>query len=521
MRIILFLLSTFIILQAQLLHRPSYSDENSRLLIIPYSSVISYLPVTKIYDISEDQSYYYLASNGGIWRYHKYDQEWDYPITTSQGLPQNTILHIYYWSDRDVLYAETPGYHCLFNPTWEMWQNLPKKGKNLSWPGGISLDDLRRSMTANKAEKIKRVSSMPNQAALTDDRRYTMRGDAVLISPAGEAFPLTYSFTSFLEDIIFVIEGFGIGMSNEYDVSIKLFRLSVPNVPLRDILIDGNLFWFGGVGRTGYNSYGAIGLWPDLKNSWEYYYKLNSNAFANSFSVNRFYADRNNLYAATDNGILEYDNGADEWQTLPGTSNKAYSKIKYIAKLDSILWLGTDDGLIAWDPEIKQFMYRNSSLSNTRIYNLESDNNDLYIASNQGLYRLRHGSLIPEGINYLTTVVGGLPKVVRSLKNELWIGTDMGWVWYDKKSGKWNGDLISNFRLKGPVMDMAVDNRDAFFLVPAGVVHWNRKTDVYRLYNKKSGIPSGSYRRIILDGNALWVLYDDGATQIFFEEVKY
>ena len=506
---------------AQLLHRPSYVNENVRLQQIPYDAVISYLPVTKIFDITEDQRYYYLATNGGIWRYHIYDEEWDFPITKSQGLPQNAVIRVYYWAERDVLYAETPSYHCLFIPTWEMWQNIPKNSHNQSWPGGINLKELIKSMKQVKSEKIKPVNSLPRQATIPLDRRYHMRADGALISPAGETFDFKFSFTSFREDIIFAIDNFGIGLSNEYDVAFKSFRLSIPDVNLRDMFIDNDLFWYGGFGNKGYNNYGAIGLWPNLKDSWEHYYKLNSSAFAQSFSVNRFYGDMHNLFAATDNGILEYDNSSDEWLTIPGSANKAYSNIKHIAKIDTLLWLGTEDGLIAWDLEIDKFMYRKNPLSNTRIYDLKADNNYLYIAANQGLHKMAKGTLIAIPINYLTTVVGGLPRVVVPTKNEFWVGTEMGWVWYNKKEQNWDGILLSNFRLQGPVIDMIVDEQDAFFLLPKGFIHWNREKDIFRWFNKKAGIAQGSYQRIILDGDAIWCLTNNGATQIFYNEVNY
>ena len=62
----------------------------------------------------------------------------------------------------------------------------------------------------------------------------------------------------------------------------------------------------------------------------------------------------------------EDDNDYDEWNTEPGSANKPYSNIKHIVKFDSILWLGTDDGLIAYDPDIDLFINRDNRLSNTR-----------------------------------------------------------------------------------------------------------------------------------------------------------
>jgi hypothetical protein len=507
-------------LSAQLLQRPQFSDEPGRRSLIPYDAVINYLPLTRIYDITEGPTYYYLATDAGIWRYHKYDREWDYPVTTAQGLPENTVTRIYYRISSDLLYAETPGYRCFFNPTWKLWQNH-SKNTNAPFINNINMAELEKEIAAVKKEKIKSIgNTLPRQATFPNDRRYTMGADGTLISPEGERFKLRFSFTSFREDIIFVIDKFGVGLSTEYDLNFDLFRLSLPDIRLRDLFIDGDLFWFGGVGRR--SDYGAIALWPNLKESWIHYYKKNSSAFAFSFAVNRFYGDSEDIFAATDNGILRYENGNDEWLTIPGTANKAYSNISRIVRFGRRLWLGSHDGLAVWDLDLKQFIFGKNPLRLTRIYDVKRDGNRILVAANEGLFEIKNGyEMFPQPVDYLKTVVGSIPEVIFTDKRELWLGTKMGWIIYDKKKGTWKGQLLSNLTLKGNIRDIAADRHNAFIALANGIIHWNRDKGTYRWLNVKIGIVRGGINRVIIDGDAIWCLTEAGATQIFYNEIKY
>ena len=70
---------------------------------------ISYAPASDITSIDVGEEYVYFGSRrGGVLRYHLYDQVWDYPLTTSNGLRSNRIQKISYQFEDNTLYIKTP-----------------------------------------------------------------------------------------------------------------------------------------------------------------------------------------------------------------------------------------------------------------------------------------------------------------------------------------------------------------------------------------------------------------------------
>jgi hypothetical protein len=507
-------------LEAQLLNRPNFDNAAEKLQFVPFDAVINYLPVQRVNDISEDQAYFYLATEAGIWRFHKYDDFWDFPLTNAQGLPENSIQSIYYWPDGDLLYVSTPRYHAVYNATWQEWLSFEKSYANPVWPGGYRLDDFLPAMHASKAERIKRVNDLPRAATLATDRSFSMRADGVLVSQWGEEFPLIFAYESFFgDDIIFTIANFGVGIGSNFDVAIDLYRLSVPPVPLTDLLISGENFWFAGEARP--SAYGAIAKWPGINTTWYHYYKQNSSAFAFSFSAQRLLEHSGAIYAATDNGILQYIPGNNEWLTLKGTANKAFSDIERMAMWQGRLWLGTEDGLIAYDKGLGAFAERKNPFQNTRIYDVIAHRQQLFVATIGGVFLWQQPSAQPQSLNYLSSLVGGTPLVLAAVEDELFIGTEEGYIWYNEKEKSWNSMPLSRLRIAGPVRDIAFNHRDAFFLVPVGVIHWQRKKDYFRLINGQSGLPGNAGRRLILDGDALWIVQSEGVAQVFYMDLTY
>ena len=76
-------------------------------------------------DIDEDYIYF-ATTSGGILRYNKYRDYWDYPYTTSNGLSSNKIRQIVYSYDDGFLYAQTPLGIDVYKRAQNYWQPSDK-----------------------------------------------------------------------------------------------------------------------------------------------------------------------------------------------------------------------------------------------------------------------------------------------------------------------------------------------------------------------------------------------------------
>ena len=65
----------------------------------------------KINSLSEGYEYLYIAtSHGGIYRYSLYSNQYDFPITTAQGLQSNNITGVHFDHNTGIIWASSPGF---------------------------------------------------------------------------------------------------------------------------------------------------------------------------------------------------------------------------------------------------------------------------------------------------------------------------------------------------------------------------------------------------------------------------
>ena len=65
----------------------------------------------KINSLSEGYEYLYIAtSHGGIYRYSLYSNQYDFPITTAQGLQSNNITSVHFDHNTGIIWASAPGF---------------------------------------------------------------------------------------------------------------------------------------------------------------------------------------------------------------------------------------------------------------------------------------------------------------------------------------------------------------------------------------------------------------------------
>ncbi len=83
--------------------------------------------------ITQGFSYIYLgSSDGGIYRYNIFRQEWDDPLTQAQGLPDNTIESVLFDKNSGTLWVATPGHISYTYNREGHWYNIAKSDLGLN-----------------------------------------------------------------------------------------------------------------------------------------------------------------------------------------------------------------------------------------------------------------------------------------------------------------------------------------------------------------------------------------------------
>lgn len=192
------------------------------------------------------------------------------------------------------------------------------------------------------------------------------------------------------------------------------------------ILKDSHGFvWFGT--RSGLNRYNSYNV--EQIRSFE---SLNDE-FSNTEIRDLFEDNNSKIWIATISGLYYYDL---DFETIKKCElfNEGMILNCILPENDSLLWIGTDEGLYLYkklsgiQKIIKHSPYKNNSLSNSNVYSLLNDGNDLLVGTMNGLNKVNKS-------NYQITrllhsmdpnSIGGnrIRSLSKSKDGTIWIGTE-------------------------------------------------------------------------------------------------
>jgi len=211
-----------------------------------------------------------------------------------------------------------------------------------------------------------------------------------------------------------------------------------------------------------------------------YFYSANSLTKSIPFYPTRF-QDVNSICAAsdsilwigTDSGLIRKNlKTKSEYIYLPDPKNKNSPSNKSTNALrmdkDDIMWLGTLDGLNKLDLKKNTFsVFRHdakmkNSLSNDSVWSLCLDhNNDLWVGTTDGINKMNkltglftHYKLRPKGDSSIY-----INRIVEDQDNELWIGADLGLYRINIQSGK-----ISTISSTICVRSLCIDSKNNIWI---------------------------------------------------------
>jgi ligand-binding sensor domain-containing protein len=251
------------------------------------------------------------------------------------------------------------------------------------------------------------------------------------------------------------------GMSAQQDkLDIKFDNISIkdglsqssPNCIFQD---SRGILWIGTEdGLNKYDGYSFVVYKPDQNDRY-------------SISNQRIFSicedAQGNLWIGTNGGGLnKYDRKADHFiHFLPAKKDSpSIAGIQVYAlalATDKTLWIGTDQGLSVFDLKTNRFVnikdnHDLSSLSNSAILSLAKDSANIWIGTNNGLYRYDNALKTLKSFTYEPGNSQALPgKIVSALliekNHNLWVGTGNGLA--ELKAGTELFQVFNNFSGNG------------------------------------------------------------------------
>jgi hypothetical protein len=324
---------------------------------------ISYGPALDITSIDIDENYIYFATmGGGILRYDKYRNSWDFPYTTSSGLRSNIIEKIVYNPDENSMYAKTEYGIDVYRRAQNFWRPAstmpsPKKPDEREIAGIKKQKDFRFPAYFRPANDY-----LP---PFFTDRTFLYHIDGTILDRYNREFKFTDRISDMWQRLWIGTNGFGPLMADLFSYNLTSKQQSIPNISPRDIHINGDYVWIGGVRKS--DLIVGITCWDRMKDSWQYY-EAQYIPWLNKDDV--FTIDGNDKYIlfATIDGLAVYDYHKDKWKVLTINDGLEGEKVYDVFIKDDYAFIGTESGFNWLNlSSLQLYESRNTILDNIEI----------------------------------------------------------------------------------------------------------------------------------------------------------
>lgn len=505
-KIILFLLLTTQILYSQVVHQLT-ADRFTHYKIDDW---ISYAPALEITSIDIDETYIYFGSrSGGILRYNKFEDSWEFPYTTSSGLRSNVIYQVVYNLDDGFLYAKTPAGIDVFKPAERFWQPssrsyLPAKRN----PGKSEFEDFLRM---DKNSYRFPVYYRPTNRELPDfftERSFIYHLGGYVFDHDNRQFNFTDRIVDSWQRLWVGTDGIGPMMAELDHIRLESMPQSIPNISPRDIFIDDDIYWIGGFRHS--HSIGGITRWDRKNDNWQY---IEASFVSQIYKDDIFAITGNKQYVlfATTLGLTVYDKKKDKWKTYDIRDGLEGNRILDVIIQGDTAYVATEYGL-NWLDLLSMKIYAPSQtiLDNVQINQLAHDGEVLWAATRFGLYSF---DPFKDDITFYSSravLPDYNPTAIEIVKDQIWIANKYGIAYWDRTSDQWWS--FPGLIFQGEIRDIAFTKNIIWFATDQGLLRYSRDKNFWRLYDEKDGLISKNVFRLDPDGRRLWISTEKGIT---------
>ena len=468
---------------------------------------ISYAPALHINAIDTDEKYVYFATqNGGILRFDKYREEWEFPYTTSNGLRSNRIYNVVYNQYDGYLYARTPYGVDILRFGENYWQKhdgtMPQKRQ----PELSNIADLRKGKDF-RFPPFFRPGNDFFPSFFTERSVMYIPPDQILDNENRE-----YNFTDRVVDewqrLWIGTNGFGPMMADMSTFSLYSYHQSIPNISVRDIHFDEENVWIGGIPKP--EGVSGITRWNDYDNKWQYF----EAPFYRGISRDDVLAidgSKRFVAFATIYGVVVFDKNKSRWKTYTQLDGLEGDRINDVLISKNTAYIATENGFNWLDLKSK----RAEGISGTPIDNVEINQltlfqDTLYLATRLGLYSV---DLKEKNVRFHSSKAA-IPDfnitAINTNKNEIWFANDYGVAYINKTKNSWSS--FADLSIKPNIRDIAFTDSTVWFATSKGLMKFDREMNNWRLFTTSDGLIDNNVYHIDVENDNLWLSTEKGFT---------
>lgn len=459
---------------------------------------VSYTNFNQVTDIEVGRDFIYLATSGGVLRYHRYRKRWEDPWVVVRGfdgpVDLRSAANVDYIEETDEVAVLTTRGAFLYNPIFKYWVTTEH-----------TFDPV---LQADLKDAV--FLDLPDYTV--SHRTYFLQGDNTIM----DSNLLKYSLTVFADD---TWGHWWIGLEN---IGVLMLDIHTKRGTIWELGLYGNDVRSMARGKgwtilSGHNRSGGITFWKRRANIWDHlepvYTAGLESTWINDVAVFKDYA----LFA-TDYGLTRVNlkNGTcNTWTVFDGLWS---NRTSCVAVAGDTAWVGTEDGVCKITlPKGPVKRLDNNALRNQMIYRIAADRDAVWIGGELGVYRLDRKS----GEGYylgLEGGVGGAAYDLHSGKDEIWVGRMSGVEVVDKQSLKQTGFPSQAFMNGAEVYAIYAEDSLVWVGTKQGLWKFDRSRNYWHQYTGADGLLDNRVYTIYPDGDYLLLGTASGVTRFFWND---
>ncbi len=460
----------------------------------PYLSglAVNFSDFSYVRTITAGYEYAYFGTTNGITCYNISNNKWELPLTGISGLLGTVILKIQTDRNDEYLWVQTELGKFEYSRTHDFWTQVNE----------IPPDD----------GFVHHLSPEPVYFA---PQGYNYLSNGVLADFNDHRYPLTDIIDDGWSNLWIGTWGLGAIRADNSNYQMELLNYGLLYKDVSKIAIMDNRVWAGGDLQESLRP-GLTVYSPD-NNAFDYVLP-DYNLLGWMSSVNGFAEGPNDIFAATDNGLLVVGKNSLNAKDLLRLPNRTavYDIVNCVATRGDSIFVGLTYGVALIYPYGDSISFDHALLlPDLTIYTLENINDALWIGTNRGVYRLDYKSGKLEQLNIWQ--VSGPTDVydISAGPNKIWIATGENLVAIDPRTGDvtdypevYNYGGVRSVDSQGDIVAAATG--DGLLLYFFG----KKKYHNY-LYTENDGLPSNNIKAVRFDGDYLWIGSDQGLTRFW------
>ncbi len=509
-----------------------------------YGDWISYTVLRYVNSIAIGDVYIYFATTGGIGRFDRYREKWEFPWTKSNGLAENDIHAVAYDVKSGYLWCTSKNAVSFMHPTSKRWTNIYYDEQGMSDDeryDSIGFDDRYVWLATSAGElfysdrySVNFFSASSKEAGeiIWEGKRAKKPALPPLFTDADlffdergyfedvnlRSFPVTFYIEDAWQNIWIGTWGLGVGRANLYTSRFTLLPYGLLQKDASSIAEKEGEFWMGGFQND--EKLSGVTSW-DGGQRWDYL----EAAFIIDFysdNINMIEIGGEDIWFATDRGAVWYNRRNGNWKNF-GRQELLPEEWVYDIALDrEYIWMATAAGVSrlarrGLSPSIKSSeLIEYHALRDLEVYDIEILHNLIWMGTEYGIYIY---DAVKDTGGFYAGPDGPFDRAVTAVSrfnDEIWFGTEDGIEAFDIARKEWLRPPARRHGTGRTIHRILAAKEAVWATTDEGVLKFDRARNYWRRFTVKDGLISDEVYAMVLDGNYIWFGSREGITRFYW-----